>query len=43
MPAYQGREYLLRGTARHGEASVCARIACGERLAEELHLWPRLS
>jgi hypothetical protein len=42
MAAYQGREYLLCGTARHGEASMCACVTCGERLTEELHLWPSL-
>jgi hypothetical protein len=42
MPSYQGREYLLCGTARHGEASMCACVTCGERLTEELHLWPSL-
>jgi hypothetical protein len=41
MAAYQGREYLLCGTARHGEASMCACITRNEHLTEELHLCPR--
>lgn len=38
LVVYQGREDLLRSAARHGEASVGARVAGGQRLAEELGL-----